>query len=348
MVYLSKTTQANPSPHTDQDLYSINSTTTPLTSITTNSALLTNLTEYSLPTTSYFNLTHPDGYTLQIMERLPVNFDPAKKYPVIFLPYGGPGAQEVDKQMMPFNFRYYLSCDPELSFVSYTVDGRGTGYAGREFRATVAKHLGRLEPLDQIWVAQQLLSEGSEQSGYLDAEHVGIYGHSFGGYLTAKVLELQGPEGPFTFGISGAPVSDWRFYDSLYTERYMKTLEDNEAGYNETAVRNATGFSTLKGQYAVAHGIGDDNVHFQNTAALLDLLVGSREVGPEKLRMAVFTDSDHGIVYNGANVWLSKFYAEFLMDELQRGEEGGLVHQWSKREVEEEEKRGWVARRWFA
>jgi dipeptidyl-peptidase 4 len=315
-----------------QELFAINSTTEPLDVITSNEALYQNISEYNLPTTQYFELTHPDGYTLQVMERLPVDFDPSTPYPAIFIPYGGPGAQEVDKAMMPFNFRYWMSCDPELSFVSYTVDGRGTGYQGREFRSTVTSHLGRLEPLDQIWAAEQILA--SNRSSYLNADHVGMYGHSFGGYLTAKTLELQDPEnGPFTFGIAGAPVSDWRFYDTLYTERYMKTLDENEEGYNETAVRNATGFALLKGSFAIAHGTGDDNVHYQNTAALMDLLVGSREVGADKLKMVAFTDSDHAVAYNGANIFLSKFYAEFLVEELARTDEE-LVHQWTRRGVE--------------
>lgn len=159
------------------------------------------------------------------------------------------------------------------------------------------------------------------------------------GYLTAKVIEAD--SSIFTFGIAGAPVADWRFYDTLYTERYMKTLSDNEAGYNETAVRNTTGFLNLAGTFTVAHGTGDDNVHYQNTAALMDGLVGGG-VSPSKLKMAALTDSDHSIVYNGAAPWLSKFYAGVLAEELGRkaGEEE-LVHQWSKRGRRE-------ARRWVA
>lgn len=148
--------------------------------------------------------------------------------------------------------------------------------------------------------------------------------------MAAKTIEADN-EGVFTFALAGAPVTDWRFYDSLYTERYMKTIDDNLAGFNETALRNTTNFANLKGMFGVAHGTGDDNVHFQNTAAMLDLLVGEG-VSPQKLRMGILTDSDHALVYNGANTFVNKFYAGLVAEELEReDEEEVLVHQWSRR-----------------
>jgi dipeptidyl-peptidase 4 len=321
-----------------QELYSINSTTTPLEVLTSNEALYANLTEFALPNITYLELTHPDGYSLNVMQRLPVNFDPSQKYASLFIPYGGPSAQEVHKRMSAFNWRAYIAMDPELQFVTYTVDGRGTGFKGRAFRSTVTSHLGRLEPLDQIWAAEQLL----EQNEFLDPDHVGIYGHSFGGYLSAKVLEAD--SGVFNFALIGAPVSDWRFYDSMYTERYMKLLSDNEAGYNETAVRNATGFANIPGAFGILHGTGDDNVHYQNTAALVDLLVGDGRIGPQKMKMFAFTDSDHAIVYNGAQDFEYKFLTRMLYEEKARtGEE--LVHQWDRRGQGAERR---VVREWVA
>lgn len=263
------------------------------------------------------------------MQRLPVNFDPTKKYPVLFTPYGGPGAQEVSKRFQTLAWRAYVASDPELEYITYTVDNRGTGYKGRAFRSTVSKHLGRLEPQDQIWAAEQLI----EQNEFIDEDRVGMWGWSFGGYLTAKVLEAD--SGVFSFGLITAPVTDWRFYDSMYTERYMKTYEQNPAGYNETAVRNPEGFSNTKGGFAIMHGTGDDNVHYQNSAALVDLLVGAG-VSPSQMDVVPFTDSDHSIVYNGASAWIYRFLTSRLYQEKERQVDAQQVisqHQWGKREV---------------
>lgn len=263
------------------------------------------------------------------MQRLPPNFNESAKYPVLFTPYGGPGAQECSKRFATLTWRAYIASDPELEFITYTIDNRGTGYKGRDFRSTVTNHLGRLEPLDQIWAARQLV----EMNSFIDAEKIGMYGHSFGGYLTAKVLEAD--TDVFSFGLIGAPVSDWRFYDTMYTERYMKTYEQNPAGYNKTAVRNATGFANARGGFAIAHGTGDDNVHYQNSAALVDLLVGAG-VSPQQMDFMAFTDSDHSIVYNGASDYVYKYYTKRLWEEKQRVVSKDVLieqHQWGKREV---------------
>ncbi|KAK1704753.1 dipeptidyl peptidase IV N-terminal region-domain-containing protein [Colletotrichum lupini] len=309
-----------------QELYATNSTT-PVRTITSNEALVTRLQEYKLPNITYFELAHPDGYTLNVMQRLPANFDPSKKYPALFTPYGGPGAQEVTKRYQSITWRAFIASDPELEYITYTVDNRGTGYKGRAFRSTVAGHLGRLEPLDQIWAAEQL----SSQNAFVDAAKIGIFGWSYGGYLSAKVLEAN--SGVFSSGLIVAPVSDWRFYDSLYTERYMKTLDANEEGYNETAVRNPEGFKNLAGEFTILHGTGDDNVHYQNAAALIDLLVGAG-VPVSKMKWLSFTDSDHSIAYNGANIWLYKYLTEALFREKRRSGDP-LVHQWSKKSLPE-------------
>ncbi|KAI1769293.1 dipeptidyl peptidase IV N-terminal region-domain-containing protein [Hypoxylon sp. FL1150] len=306
-----------------QELYSINDTATPLRTITSNEALWTKLQDYNLPNITYFTLDHPDGYSLNVMELLPPNFDPAKKYPVLFTPYGGPGSQEISKSFQSVGWNTYISSDPELEFIQYTVDNRGTGFKGRAFRALVASHLGEFEAADQIWAAEELASRNS----FIDAERVGIFGWSYGGYLSAKVVEAD--SGVFTLGLIVAPVSDWRFYDSMYTERYMKTSQLNPDGYNKSAVRNPEGFKHIAGGFAIQHGLGDDNVHYQNTAALLDLLVGAG-VPPAKMQWRVYTDSDHGISYNGASTYLYKFLTELLYRERIRETEG-LSHQWTKR-----------------
>lgn len=310
-----------------QELYSSNSTSKPLRTLEDNAEFYDIIAEYNLPNITYFELEHPDGYSFNVMQQLPANFDATKQYPVLFTPYGGPNSQSVYKAFQTYGWEAYIASDPELQFITYTVDNRGTGYKGRAFRSTVTSQLGKLEPQDQVWAAEEL----ARKFDFIDSSKIGMFGWSFGGYLTAKTLELDSDA--FSFGLIVAPVTDWRFYDSVYTERYMKTLDGNRDGYLETAVRNTTGFKDVAGSFSVLHGTGDDNVHYQNTAALIDLLVGDG-VSPEKMKMFAFTDSDHSINYNGANTWIYKYMTARLFDEVQRKtQEEVLVHQWSKRRV---------------
>ncbi|KAI1174683.1 dipeptidyl peptidase IV N-terminal region-domain-containing protein [Nemania sp. FL0916] len=306
-----------------QELYAVNDTTTPIRTVSSNEALETKLKEYNLPKTTFFKLKHPDGYTMDVKEVLPPNFDPRKKYPVLFTPYGGPGAQEVSKQFSAPDWNAYISSDPELSYITYTVDNRGSGYQGRAYRSVVASHLGEFEAQDQIWAAREL----SRRNSFIDRRHVGIFGWSYGGYLSSKVVEAD--SGVFTLGLIVAPVSDWRFYDSMYTERYMKTSQMNPDGYAKTAVRNAAGFKNIAGGVVIMHGVGDDNVHYQNTAALIDLLVGAG-VPPSKMQWRSYTDSDHSINYNGAYAYLFKELTQLLFQEKRRGEDV-VTHQWTRK-----------------
>jgi dipeptidyl-peptidase-4 len=306
-----------------QDLYAINSTA-PLRTITSNAAVLDALKQYTLPNITYFELALPSGETLNVMQRLPVKFSPKKKYPVLFTPYGGPGAQEVSKAWQSLDFKAYIASDPELEYITWTVDNRGTGYKGRAFRCQVTSRLGELEAADQVFAAQQ-----AAKLPYVDANHIAIWGWSYGGYLTGKVIETD--SGAFSLGVQTAPVSDWRFYDSMYTERYMKTLESNAAGYNASAIRKVAGYKNVRGGVLIQHGTGDDNVHFQNAAALVDTLVGAG-VTPEKLQVQWFTDSDHGIRYHGGSVFLYRQLSKKLYEEKKRKEKSE-AHQWSKKSV---------------
>ncbi|KAF2431393.1 putative dipeptidyl peptidase 4 [Tothia fuscella] len=306
-----------------QELYSVEDNTSPIRTITNNSRLVTTLNEYKLPMIRYADLKHPTGYNLSAVLRYPANFNASKKYPVLLTPYGGPGAQEVTKRMMSFDFKSYIAADPELEFITFTVDGRGTGMRGRGFRASVSRHLGQYEAEDQIWAAQTL----AKQNKWVDSEKIAIWGWSFGGYLSAKVVEAD--SGTFSLGLITAPVTDWRLYDSMYTERYMGLPSTNSGNYTQTAIRRVDGFKNIAGGVLMQHGLGDDNVHFQNSAALIDLLVGAG-VGPDKLQVQYFTDSDHGIGYNGANKFLYRQLAKRLFEEKMRPtKESGPKHQWS-------------------
>ncbi|KAA8898505.1 putative dipeptidyl peptidase 4 [Sphaerosporella brunnea] len=303
-----------------QELYSINSTT-PLQTINDNAALKAKLAAYKLPTVKYHELRHPDGYSLNVKEILPANFDPRKKYPVLFDPYGGPGAQQVAKVYTIVGWRHYIASDPELEYVIVTVDNRGTGFKGRVFRSFVARQLGKLEAEDQVWAAKEWAKRP-----YVDGNHLAIWGWSFGGYLTSKVIETN--SGVFSLGLITAPVSDWRFYDSMYTERYMKTLEMNPGGYKESAVRKPEGFKNVPGSILIQHGTGDDNVHFQHSAVLVDTLTLAG-VPPQKMDVQWFTDSDHNIRFHSATTFLYKQLTGKLWAEKNRKEE--TKHQWSRR-----------------
>jgi dipeptidyl-peptidase-4 len=305
-----------------QELYSVNSTK-PLRTITDNKKLYNTLQEYNLPNITYHELEHPSGVKLNAMLRLPPNFDSSKKYPMLLIPYGGPGAQEVSKSFNALNWKAYITSDPELEFITLTVDNRGTGYKGRAFRALVTSNLGDLEAQDQVWAAKELA-----KNSWVDSEHIGIWGWSYGGYLSSKVVELADPI--ISFAMITAPVSDWRFYDSLYTERYMKTPTLNPAGYNKSRVHDATGFKKIAGGFVVQHGTGDDNVHFQNSAALVDLLLGER-VTPEKMQTQFFTDSDHSIVYNNDGKFLYRQLTKKIFEEKNRKNDTKGSHQWSKK-----------------
>ncbi|KAI2621325.1 dipeptidyl peptidase IV N-terminal region-domain-containing protein [Xylaria nigripes] len=306
-----------------QELYAANDTAKPLRTVTTNKDLWNKLQDYNLPNTTYFKLEHPDGYTMDVKQVLPPRFNPKKYYPVLFTPYGGPGAQEVNKLYATPDWNAYITSDPELEYITYTVDNRGSGYQGRAYRSLVASHLGEFEAADQIWAAKELASRHQ----FIDVNHISIFGWSFGGFLSSKVVEAD--SGVFSFALIVAPVSDWRFYDSMYTERYMKTSQLNPDGYAKSAVRNVEGFRNIPGGFAIMHGIGDDNVHYQNTAALLDLLVGAG-VPPSQMQWRSYTDSDHSINYHGAYTYLYKEMTQLLYREKRRNKEK-LAHQWTKK-----------------
>jgi dipeptidyl-peptidase-4 len=314
-----------------QELYSINSSE-PVRTIVNNTALYETLQGYALPNITYLDMEHPSGYTLDAMIRLPPNFDSSKKYPLLLIPYGGPNAKEVHKDFNPLNWKAYVASDPELEYVTLTVDGRGTGRKGRAFRSLVTSNLGEFEAEDQIWAAKELA-----KNSWIDSEHIGIWGWSYGGYLSSKVVEVGDPI--ISYAMITAPVSDWRFYDSLYTERYMKTPDINPKGYNKSRVHDATGFKNIAGGVVIQHGTGDDNVHFQNSAALVDLLMVN-QVTPEKMQNTFFTDSDHGISFHNDGKFLYRQLSKKLFEEKAREGDSRGAHQWSK-------KRG-VARRWIS
>jgi dipeptidyl aminopeptidase B len=242
---------------------------------------------YELPLLEYGTI-HIDGFDFNYIERRPPHFNPKKKYPVLFQQYQGPGSQSVSKTFK-IDFQSYVAA--ALGYIVVTVDGRGTGFIGRKARVVVRKNLGRWESHDQIAAAKIWAAKP-----YIDADRVAIWGWSYGGFNTLKTLEQDAGE-TFKYGMAVAPVTDWRFYDSIYTERYMLTPQENAAGYDSTAISNVTALSGNV-RFLIMHGVADDNVHMQNTLTLLDKLdIG----GVENYDLHMFPDSDHGIYFHNAN-----------------------------------------------
>ncbi|GAA6056636.1 hypothetical protein JCM3770_006322 [Rhodotorula araucariae] len=233
------------------------------------------------------------------------------KYPVLFQVYGGPNSQTATTRFQR-DWQHYLAVS--LGYVVVRVDPRGTGFRGRRFRTTVRRRLGEVEAQDVVAAA----SEWAKRK-YVDEKRVGIWGWSYGGFLTSKVIETN--SSVFQLGMAVAPVTDWRFYDSVYTERYMSTPEENPGGYANASVSRMAGFKNA--DFALAHGSGDDNVHFQNTANLLDRFTISQVRG---FRFRMFTDSDHSMRTRGAYWELMAWLEGFLLERF--GEGGRTKSRW--------------------
>lgn len=285
--------------------------------IESNDELAKTLDEYDIPQTERFivNLGKDETTGGDILanakETKPRNFNPNKKYPVLFFVYGGPGSQTVTKV---FEVGFSEAIASELDAVVVTVDGRGTGFnnndekLGSKFKFIVRDRLGHYEPIDQIAAA----SIWAKKS-YVDANRIAIWGWSYGGFLTLKTLETDHTDHVFSYGVSVAPVTKWRLYDSIYTERYLRTPQENPSGYESASIFNVSNFKDVN-RFLVMHGSGDDNVHFQNSLSLID---DFNLAGVENFDFMVFPDSDHSIRYhNGNNVvfdriksWIGRAFA---------------------------------------
>ncbi len=271
-----------------QELISTPSNTQPYQeTVEQNSDLAEMASEHELPHEIYQDVTI-DSFTLQVVERRPRHFDPNKQYPVLFHLYGGPGSQTVDRKFT-VDFHSYIASS--LGYIVVTVDGRGTGFIGRKARCIIRDDIGHYEAHDQIETAKIWAKKK-----YVDPERIAIWGWSYGAFMTLKTLE-QDAGRTFKYGMAVAPVTDWRFYDSVYTERYMHTPQHNAAGYDSSAITNMTALSQNV-RFLVMHGIADDNVHMQSTLTLIDKL---DLAGVENYDVHVFPDSDHSIRFHNAN-----------------------------------------------
>ena len=250
-----------------------------------NLALLKKLAAYDLGKKEFFTFTTSEGVQLNGWVVKPADFNPSKKYPVIMYQYGGPGNQQVLNQWgigMSGNGAIMEQYLAQQGYVCVCVDNRGTGGRGADFEKCTYLRLGELEARDQVETALWL-----GQQSYVDKERIGIWGWSYGGWNTLMSMSEGRPV--FCAGVAIAPPTCWRYYDSIYTERYMRTPKENQKGYDE--VNPIHRAAQLHGALLICHGLADDNVHYQNTAEYVEALVQA----DKDFRQLVYTNRNHGI-----------------------------------------------------
>lgn len=245
-----------------------------------NTKLKSTLSEYALGKVEFMRVPNSKGDTLNGWMLKPANFDPQKKYPVLFCNYGGPGSQQVTNRFGAASMWHQMLAQNGVIVVS--VDNTGTGFRGEEFKKKTYLRLGQLEIEDQIDAAKWLARQP-----FIDANKIGHWGWSFGGFMSSLAI-TKGAD-VFKAAVAVAPVTDWRYYDNIYTERFMRTPQENAKGYNETAPVKFT--DKIKGKYLIIHGTADDNVHFQNAAQMITALVKSNI----DFESAYYPNKNHGI-----------------------------------------------------
>ncbi|MBR4506374.1 MAG: S9 family peptidase, partial [Bacteroidales bacterium] len=227
-----------------------------------NAELNKKMADYGTGRKQFGTFTTRKGTTLNYYQILPADFDTSKHYPVLFYVYGGPGNQQVSNSY-GYSDYYWYHMLADKGYVVVCFDGRGTGGRGAKFKKQTYRDLGRMECEDAIEAA---VYWGSQD--WVDKDRIGIWGWSFGGYLSTLSL-LKGND-VFKAAIAVAPVMNWRYYDNIYTERFLALPKDNAKGYDENSPLNFA--DRLQGNYLLVHGTGDDNVHFQNSAEMVEKL----------------------------------------------------------------------------
>lgn len=270
--------------------------------ILNNKELESKLLDYNLPTKEFIQIPTVNGLQLNAWVMKPKDFDPAKKYPVFMYQYSGPESQQVADKWLDSN-DYWHAMLTQKGYIVVTVDGRGTGFRGAEFKKMTQNQLGRYEVDDQIIAAKYL-----GQQSYVDASRIGIWGWSYGGFMSSNAI-LQGND-VFKLAIAVAPVINWRYYDSIYTERYMTTPQENQAGYDDNSP--ITHASKLKGRYLLVHGTADDNVHVQNAMAMIEALVQENK----DFDWLIYPDKNHGISGGNTRLQLYTKMTNFILNNL--------------------------------
>lgn len=270
-----------------------------------NASLRKKTADYGWTPKETFSFTTSEGVKLDGWMVKPARFDASRKYPVILFQYSGPGSQQVTNSWNAGSmgqggaFDYYLA---QQGFIVVCVDGRGTGGRGSEFEKVVYQRLGELESKDQVETALWL----GKQS-YVDKNRIGIWGWSYGGFNT--LMSMSEGRGVFKAGVAVAPPTDWRFYDTVYTERYMRTPKENPDGYAVNPIERA---AKLHGALLICHGLADDNVHPQNTFEYAEALVQA----DKDFKEIYYTNRNHSIYGGNTRNHLMRQIANFFIDEL--------------------------------
>jgi dipeptidyl-peptidase-4 len=268
-----------------------------------NKELANTINDFGFNKKSFFTITTSENIELNAWRVLPQNFDENKKYPVLFYVYGGPGSQTVQNRWGGSRDAWFqMLAQNDIIIVS--VDNRGTGFRGEEFKKMTYLQLGKYETIDQIEAAKYMMS-----LPYVDENKISIFGWSYGGYMSSLAM-TKGAD-VFSTGIAVAPVSNWRYYDNIYTERFMRTPQENAQGYDDNSPINHV--EKLKGNFLLIHGDADDNVHPQNTYDLVTALVTANK----QFDLMIYPNSNHGI-YTGKNTSLNLYtkMTNFLYEHL--------------------------------
>ncbi|MFI5097117.1 MAG: DPP IV N-terminal domain-containing protein [Candidatus Acidiferrales bacterium] len=281
-----------------QDLYRADGTKL----ATLNENKVAELADYHLSPVEFFTIKAHDGVMLNCSMIKPPNFDPAKKYPVIVYTYGGPHAQVVVNAWVGGGFLWHQMM-AQKGYIIFSLDNRGSAGRGHVFEEPIHYRLGSQELSDQRDGGEWL-----KMQPYVDAERIGIHGWSYGGHMTVHAM-FEAPD-IFKVGFAGGPVTDWHFYDTIYTERYMGLLPEHEKSYQESSpIKNA---GKLKGKLLIAHGTGDDNVHYSNTLALVDDLLKAGKY----VEVMAFPGRGHGVSDLPAQRVLWNRVTKFFLDNL--------------------------------
>ncbi|PXX31703.1 dipeptidyl-peptidase-4 [Arenibacter sp. ARW7G5Y1] len=266
-----------------------------------NRQLISKLENYSI-NPKEFSTIAINGNDLNMWMIKPKDFDVSKKYPLFMTQYSGPGSQQVSNSWLNTNDYWYQMLANE-GYIVVCVDGRGTGYKGSAFKKVTYLELGKYEVEDQIAAAKKL-----SELPYIDESRTGIWGWSYGGFMSTNCL-LKGND-TFEMAIAVAPVTSWRFYDSIYTERFMRTPQENPSGYDENSPFNYP--ELLKGKYLLVHGTADDNVHLQNSMRMVTALVQANK----QFDWAIYPDKNHSIKGGNTRLHLYTKMTNFIKENL--------------------------------
>lgn len=267
-----------------------------------NAKLIETLSGYELSKKEFLQIPNASGLMLNAWMIKPSNFDPTKKYPVFMTVYGGPGHNTVEDQWEGANYLWHQML-AQKGYIVVSVDNRGTGNRGEAFKKSTYKQLGKFETEDQIAAAQYLGG-----LPYVEASRIGIQGWSYGGYMSSLCI-TKGAD-VFKMAIAVAPVTNWRYYDSIYTERFMQTPQENASGYDDNSPINHV--SRLKGKYLLVHGTADDNVHFQNAVEMVTALTKANK----QFDVFFYPDKNHGIYGGNTRLHLYTMMTDYILKNL--------------------------------